>query len=196
VFLNTAMEANPMGVVLVAAVALVATITALGVALYKVATAESEEEKAAKKTAAAYEDAQEAATAAKEAYNTLTDNLDAYDDLIEKLNECTKGTQDWADAFDNVREKILEIIKEYPELLTYSNLYNDDGTLNEDILSEIEAKYEMVKNATSYAEQMIYSKNLQSEADVTSSNLSSDLYNNLVNFGGIKNLSIDSEDYY
>lgn len=173
--LNTAMEANPIGVILVAVIALIAALTALALIIYKVVTAESEEEKAVKKTAVAYENAKKAANETKEAYDSITSDLSAYDDLIDKLNQCTKGTEEWANAFGEVHTKILEILDKYPELLEQDNLYNDDGTLNQDVLNKFQAKYEMAKDSSAYAAALAKADN----AEATVNQMKAELRDNV-----------------
>ena len=148
--LNAAMAANPIGAVITLVVALVAVLGGLIYVLYKVATAESANEKAAKKAEQNSKDMAEAAKEAADAYNSLKNAISGYDDAVDTLNKCTKGTEEWAEAMDNVRGKIVDILNEYPELLNYANLYNDDGTLNQDVLNQHLEELETVKDATQY----------------------------------------------
>jgi hypothetical protein len=50
---------------------------------------------------------------------------------VEALKQCTTGTEEWNAALLNVKKTAGQILQEFPELLNYENLYNDDdGTLN------------------------------------------------------------------
>jgi predicted nucleic acid-binding Zn-ribbon protein len=77
---------------------IVAGITALIAGITFLVTQESEAEKKAKKAAKAAEDMKESAEAAKTALNDLKSAFDSYDTAVDKLNECTKGTEEWHNA--------------------------------------------------------------------------------------------------
>ena len=55
---------------------------------------------------------------AKQAADDLNAAFDRYDSAIEKLNQCTKGTEEWKKTLEEVNAEILEIIRNYPELST------------------------------------------------------------------------------
>lgn len=75
----------------------------------------------AKKTA-------EALNEAKEAANELKSAFDNYDSIVEELNNCTKGTEEWASALQAVNNEVLTLLQEYPELSQYVTR-NADGML-------------------------------------------------------------------
>jgi hypothetical protein len=54
---------------------------------------------------------------------------------VETLKQCTTGTEEWNAALLNVKKTAGQILQEFPELLNYENLYNDeDGTLNVEVV--------------------------------------------------------------
>jgi hypothetical protein len=54
---------------------------------------------------------------------------------VEALKQCTTGTEEWNAALLNVKKTAGQILQEFPELLNYENLYNDDdGTLNVEVV--------------------------------------------------------------
>jgi predicted nucleic acid-binding Zn-ribbon protein len=61
--------------------------------------AETEEEAALRKANEAMEEAKQAAKDTKSAYESLKNAVSNYDDAINALEKCTKGTQEWRDAF-------------------------------------------------------------------------------------------------
>ena len=69
--------------------------------------------------------------------DALKSTFDEYDTIVDKLNNCTKGTQDWYDTLDEVENKISDIIEEFPELLENENLFNSDGTFNKNEINNI-----------------------------------------------------------
>ena len=69
-------------------------------------------EAVAKELAAGLEQARQAAEDLKSAF-------DNYDTVVENLEKCTKGTQEWNEALNAVNSSVLELLKEYPELKEY-----------------------------------------------------------------------------
>jgi len=60
--------------------------------------------------------------------------FDSYPSAVEALSQCTTGTEKWNEALLNVKKSAGEILQEFPELLEYQGLYNDDGTLNQEVV--------------------------------------------------------------
>lgn len=46
----------------------------------------------------------------------LNSHLSNYDELVNKLNKITKGTQEWHSALTDVNKSILDLIEKYPDL--------------------------------------------------------------------------------
>ena len=134
--LNAAMEANPIGAVIAAIAALIAALALLTFALFSAANAESEEAKAVEEANKALDEAKEAAQNAKQAYEDLKSAISKYDTAVDALKKCTKGTQEWRDAFKEVLLQANEIIQKYPQLLKYEKIFNSDGTLNTETLNK------------------------------------------------------------
>lgn len=81
------------------------------------------------------EKAQKNARAAREEYERLKNEVsetkqafDNYNKVIDTLNECTYGTQEWKDALEEVNNVVLELLQNYPELAEYVTR-GDDGHL-------------------------------------------------------------------
>jgi hypothetical protein len=95
---------------------------------------ETVEEKAAK-AKETQEQCAEALDNAKEAAEALADSWDKYDDAVEKLKECTKGTEEWEEALRDVNDAALEVLKNLPDNLSadeIKSLYNEEGFLDEE----------------------------------------------------------------
>ena len=112
--LNTAMEACPIGWILLAVAALIALLV-IFIKLAKNASLQAQMDKAAKAT----KQAKEAADKAKEAYDNLLSNRSEYNDLQQQLEDLTYGTQEWKEALLEVNQEVLKLIQEYPELAKY-----------------------------------------------------------------------------
>lgn len=134
--LNAAMDANPIGAIIALIVALIATLALLTFALISAANAESEENKAMREANEALDEAKESAEKAKQAYEDLKNAVSNYDSAIDALKKCTKGTQEWRDAFREVLHQANELIQKYPQLLSYEKIFNSDGTLNTEVLDK------------------------------------------------------------
>lgn len=71
---------------------------------------------------------QERLNEAKQAATDLTSAFNDYDSVVTKLNECTKGTQEWKSALADVNNTVLELLHTYPQLAQYVTR-TDDGQL-------------------------------------------------------------------
>ena len=134
-------------------VAIAATVVAALYGIYKgiefLINAETKEEKAARQANKALEESKNAANEAKQAYEDLKNKVSDYDSAVKALEECTKGTQEWRDAFQEVLNKANELIEAYPQLLTYSGLFKEDGTLDTNILNQAVNDYQQRAMASS-----------------------------------------------
>ena len=104
----------------------------------------------------AKEAAQELSQAADDAAQSLQDiksAFDGYDTAVEKLNECTKGTEEWNDALKEVNNSVLDILQDFPELAGQIQTARDANgmltiTNRDDILAEAERRSNAARNAS------------------------------------------------
>lgn len=74
------------------------------------------------KLEAAKDRAEELKTALDEATtaaNDLKSAFDSYKSVREKLESCTKGTEEWYEALNEVNDQVLDLLAKYPELAEY-----------------------------------------------------------------------------
>lgn len=122
--LRTILE--PIGLVTVAIAAVVGVVYSL-VKVFQAIDAATPEgqlkamEERATELSDALDDAKQAAT-------ELSSAFDTYDSAVDKLEECTKGTQEWRDALLEVNNTVLDLLHEYPQLAEYITR-TDDGVL-------------------------------------------------------------------
>ena len=134
---------------------IVAGITAIIAAIAFLVTQESAAEKKAKKTAEAAEGLAEAANEAKQALEDIKSAFDGYDTAVTKLNECTKGTQEWRDALQAVNQEVLDIIANNPELASMMKISRDaNGMMVIDNKDEILQAAQDRANYANYASMM------------------------------------------
>ena len=175
---------SPLSVLTLLLVAAMVALTAIiwgAVAAYNAFTVSAEE--AAERTSAASKRLEEAAKAAKEEAKGIKSVFDEYDTVIETLNDCTKGTDEWYAALGNVRNKISEILEQYPDLAANKNLLKWDeetGTylFDENEIDSIIAAAENKANTMSYASQMGrgLSRTAQAEIDKETYNERTNLF--------------------
>ena len=128
--LGKAMLALPIGWV-VAGLALVAGAF---YAIWKASPAQQFKE--------AQEAAEQAANAADnlaEKYNNLKTSLDEIEEKKSNLDKLTKGTQEWNDAVFELNQQILDLMKNYPELVNFISP-SEDGILTIDYNTSFEGK--------------------------------------------------------
>ena len=61
----------------------------------------------------------EEATAASDAYSTLLNDIEDYQNAQEALSKLTYGTREWKDALIEANSKVLTLLDTYPELAKY-----------------------------------------------------------------------------
>ena len=79
----------------------------------------------------AAEKAGNAADIAADKYNNLKTSLDEIGEKKSNLDELTKGTQEWNDAVFELNQQMLELMKNYPELVNFVSP-SEDGVLTID----------------------------------------------------------------
>lgn len=123
-----------MAPLLVVTLAIIAAMAALAVAIiaviaiFKAVQAATPEGK----LKALKEEATECSKAldeAKTAAEELKSAFDNYDSLVERLNECTQGTQEWKDALIDVNNAVLDLMANYPDLAQYVTRDEKTGQL-------------------------------------------------------------------
>ena len=96
---------------------------------------------------------------AKTKAQDLQSAFDTYNSIYEKLQNCTKGTQEWSDALAEANTKTTELLQQFPELLKAGNLFDENGLLNPEVLSSA------LDNANS-AVDALNAANLMAQAEV------------------------------
>ena len=127
------------GYALIAVAAIIALTEAIkfGIDVY------NEDANAAKSAAEAAQNLSNKAKEAQSSVDDLLSTFDAYDSAVEKLNECTKGTDEWNQALTDVNDQMWEILDKYPELAKMDNIFKD-GLLNHDVLDDYLAQQKKV----------------------------------------------------
>lgn len=122
-----------IGLLIIAALAILIVSIMLIVKLFKAIKANSPEGKlAAAKDAA--EQAGEAAAQAAEAYQNLSDSFDSLSEKYDALDDLTEGTREWRDAVKEINSEVMDLVEQYPEL---ANLVtSENGVLTLDIESD------------------------------------------------------------
>ena len=121
-------------------------------ALYAVSKAANAEAESLQRATEAAENLKEKSQQIKTELNNIISAFDQYQTAIDTLNECTKGTDEWKEALSNVNEQIWDILEAYPELSKMDNLFNEDGTFNQEAIdSFIADKRDKSNNAQAAA---------------------------------------------
>lgn len=169
-----------------AIVAAIAALTAVAVLAFQQMKANSPEGKleAAKKTAASLA---EEVNKTKEEAEALKETFSQYDSVVDELNNCIRGTDEWRDALKKVNDVVLEILSNNPQLAKMEGLFsrNADGMLelNEDMRQDaLDAADKRVERAqassslagarVSSAQNTVDAKNLTQELTNTTGFLS------------------------
>lgn len=131
------------------AILLIVGITA---ALKALANAESDEVKALREANEQLEEQKKLAEETKNNYEEVKSALEEYNSALETLYKCTQGTEEWYEATKNLNEEIQTLLEKYPDLTKYENLFNVDGSLNQQILEEFEKQSQQASMVSSIGE--------------------------------------------
>lgn len=150
--------------------AIVAALAVLAAALYAGVKAYNADAEAAKKAAEASEGLAEKAEEAAQNLEKISSAFENYDNLVDALNQCTKGTEEWNAALKAVNDEVLNIIKNNPELAKTMEIErNADGMLSITNKDEVLEKAETMANSASYAASMgaVTASQAQLKSDTT-----------------------------
>jgi biopolymer transport protein ExbB/TolQ len=122
----------------------IGALIAVGKALYD---NYNKEAIAAKRLTDSYKELNEASQEARAEADKLNSAISGYDDAVEKLEACTRGTEEWRDALKEVNKAAIEVIENLPENLpdglTLSDIYDKKtGTFNQENLAKVQEKVE------------------------------------------------------
>lgn len=109
-------------------------------ALKAIANAETDEAKALREANEQLEEQQKLVEETKQSYEDVKSALESYNSALETLYSCTQGTREWYEATENLNNEIQSLLDKYPELTKYENLFNPDGTLNQQVLQDFEER--------------------------------------------------------
>ena len=149
---------------------IILALGALAAALYAGVKAYNADAEAAKKAAEASEGLSEKAEEAAQNLEKISSAFENYDNLVDALNQCTKGTEEWNAALKAVNDEVLSIIKNNPELAKTMKIErNADGMLSITNKDEVLAKAETMANSASYAASMgaVTASQAQLKSDTT-----------------------------
>lgn len=184
---NTTLLAS-LGILAVAITAVVGVVMLL-VAAWKEMKNQSPEHQLdlAKEAAAGLE---EEANAAKEAADNLRASFEKYDSAVEKLQSCTRGTEEWKNALEEVNDAALGIINTMGDMSAedIEGLYsrNADGMIefDKDKMSELQDKADQKASAAEYAASIGKVRVIEAANDVKLNDIGNAVFNEQYRNGG------------
>ena len=114
---------------------------------------------AAKRLADSYKELNEASQEARAEADKLNSTISGYDDAVEKLEACTRGTEEWRDALKEVNEAAIEVIENLPDALPdnmkLTDLYSRDSNgmivFDRDKLDQVQNSVNLDAESAAYA---------------------------------------------
>lgn len=114
---------------------------------------------AAKRLADSYKELNEASQEARAEADKLNSTISGYDDVVEKLEACTRGTEEWRDALKEVNEAAIEVIENLPDALPdnmkLTDLYSRDSNgmivFDRDKLDQVQNSVNLDAESAAYA---------------------------------------------
>ena len=97
----------------------VAILGTLGLTIYAVCKAYNQAADAAKQAAENAKSAKKQYDEMKDSFKNLTSAIEDYDNAKKALSELTKGTEQWYDKVNELNDKVLQLIQNFPELAKY-----------------------------------------------------------------------------
>lgn len=180
----TSMGFLPLTAIILGIVAALAVLTiafkAIGDAIYN-ASPEGKLEAAEEAAAALNTQLEETKSRAEE----VASAFENYNSVVDNLNNCVKGTEEWKDALAEVNNQVISLIQDFPELTTMVNeagqkaiTRNEDGQLEiadwaqDEILQKQEDAVTAAQGAAFAGQQNVR----EARIGVQRSNLGSSLY--------------------
>lgn len=180
----TSMGFLPLTAIILGIVAALAVLTiafkAIGDAIYN-ASPEGKLEAAEEAAAALNTQLEETKSRAEE----VASAFENYNSVVDNLNNCVKGTEEWKDALAEVNNQVISLIQDFPELTTMVNeagqkaiTRNEDGQLEiadwaqDEILQKQEDAVTAAQGAAYAGQQNVR----EARIGVQRSNLGSSLY--------------------
>jgi len=130
---------------------IVAAVGVLVGVIYSIVKEYNSANEAARQAEQTAEDLADASQEASNKLSSIKSAVEGYDSVVDKLNACTRGTEEWNTTLAEAKGKIDEILTAYPELLKYKDLFTDDGLLNEDVLDQFIENQEKAAEAAQVA---------------------------------------------
>lgn len=157
-------------------IAAVAAIAAIGIGLKHFIDYLRRYEIAAEKAAEAAKKLNATAQETKQKFDNLKSSFDAYDTVVDKLNNCVKGTQEWRDALEEVNGEVLNILQNHPELASKLKQDSENGGFTQESIEAVLAESEktvlntqaaaLMGNVTAaQAQQIVDERNLNKSLD-------------------------------
>lgn len=192
--LNAAMESNPVGAIIAGIATLVTVLGALGTAIYKIAKSYTDAQHKGEKELAASQKATEnfkdALDDTRAKTSEIQSDFDNYTSVVEALESCTTGTQQWVEKMEEVQAIVTDLLEKYPTLAQYVQFdENGNMTLSSegfDAVMTEQKKNELVSQGAAYlSTQQTNALTIQQkkeEVESLKNDLSSDLYERDSNF--------------
>lgn len=130
---------------------------------------------------------------AKQAATDLTSAFNDYDNVVTKLNECTKGTQEWKSALTDVNNTVLELLHTYPQLAQYVTR-TDDGQLQisdkgrQAMQSEADKAVTIAQGAAAIGDQEVRNKEIKVQRENLIKNISTSAKGNTLNVSSVQDV--------
>lgn len=146
---------------------IIAALALVAAGFYYLATAESAEEKAAKKALETQKALQESYQQSVEELQTLKDKLESLKESEEAFEKLTKGTDEWKEALRELNKESRELLKEFPQIVSMVNangekaIRYEGGRLiiadwaKDQLLDSAEIRTNRLENAVVLADQAV-----------------------------------------
>jgi TP901 family phage tail tape measure protein len=184
--LNFAMNEFPL-------IGVISAITAVGAALYALVSNinsikefffGSEKETLSsklKKSTSATKNFKKSLEDVQSEWDTLTSDLNDYQDAVDALAACQKGTEDWYSAIKNVNSEVQTLINKYPELAKYPLKMDDNGAfyIDQSAINEAEEKYTQRTNILAGAEALNQNRTTETKSQINKEDLINELKENI-----------------
>ena len=108
---------------------------------------------------------------AKEKADALKNSIESYDSATQKINELSKGTEEFASALSDANTKALQLLEQLSEVgINIAGIYerNEDGLIiiNEDKLNEAQDQMRGIIAQQEYAVQLAKTRQMELQANV------------------------------
>ena len=164
----------------------VAIFAGISLAVYGLVKAWNKEADAAQHATKVAQDSKKAYEQTKQAYEDLKNSITELESMQDSMQGLVRGTQEWNDALNDVNNKVLDLIQQFPQLGSQVDAINGKLQFKQGALELLQQKQQQ----QTYVSGLTYAKNQQASDQATKASLIMDASREIFGASGLFDSSV------